>query len=72
MSPATVATATSNVTDGNLFGYPSCAASFIGDYTGLAVGSDGVAHPLWTDIRIGNDTSKTADQDPYTATLMLR
>lgn len=67
-----VASATSTVTDGNLFGYPSCAASFIGDYTGIAVGSDGVAHPMWTDIRIGNDTSKTADQDPYTATLTVK
>jgi hypothetical protein len=24
---------------------------FLGDYTGLAIGSDGVAHPLWTDMR---------------------
>jgi hypothetical protein len=24
---------------------------FLGDYTGLAVGSDGVVHPLWTDMR---------------------
>jgi hypothetical protein len=24
---------------------------FLGDYTGLAVGSDGVAHPVWTDMR---------------------
>jgi hypothetical protein len=67
-----VATATSTVTDGNYFGYPNCAASFIGDYTGIAVGSDGVAHPMWTDIRIGNDTKTTADQDPYTATLTLK
>ncbi len=25
--------------------------TFLGDYTGLAVGSDGVAHPVWTDMR---------------------
>jgi hypothetical protein len=24
---------------------------FLGDYNGLAVGSDGVAHPVWTDMR---------------------
>ena len=24
---------------------------FLGDYMGLAVGSDGVAHPIWTDTR---------------------
>jgi hypothetical protein len=24
---------------------------FLGDYNGLAVGSDGVAHPFWTDMR---------------------
>ncbi len=26
-------------------------STFIGDYMGLAVGSDGVAHPVWTDTR---------------------
>lgn len=25
--------------------------TFLGDYTGLTVGSDGVAHPFWTDMR---------------------
>lgn len=25
--------------------------TFLGDYTGLAVGPDGVAHPVWTDMR---------------------
>jgi len=24
---------------------------FLGDYNGLAAGSDGVAHPFWTDMR---------------------
>lgn len=27
------------------------AAGFIGDYNGMAIGRDGVAHPVWTDIR---------------------
>ena len=34
--------------------FPEAGASsgiFIGDYMGLAVGSDGQAHPLWTDTR---------------------
>ena len=26
-------------------------STFIGDYIGLAVGGDGVAHPVWTDTR---------------------
>jgi hypothetical protein len=26
-------------------------STFMGDYTGLAIGSDGVAHPVWTDSR---------------------
>jgi len=25
--------------------------TFLGDYNGLAIGSDGVAHPVWTDMR---------------------
>jgi len=25
--------------------------TFLGDYTGLAIGSDGIAHPVWTDMR---------------------
>lgn len=72
ITPTTISSATSDASKGNYFGYPNCAASFIGDYNGIAVGPDGVAHPIWTDIRIGNDTSKTADQDPYTATLSLK
>ncbi|GEM_PF-2771109 len=66
-----VSSATSTVSDGNAFGFPNCAYSFIGDYSGVAVGGDGVAHPLWTDIRIGNDPSGPtgADQDPFTATI---
>jgi len=30
---------------------PAFEGGFDGDYLGLAVGSDGVAHPVWTDIR---------------------
>jgi hypothetical protein len=30
---------------------PAFEGQFDGDYLGLAVGSDGVAHPVWTDIR---------------------
>jgi hypothetical protein len=71
-APAVLSSAPSDASQGNLFGFPDCAASFIGDYTGIAVGADGAAHPIWTDIRTGNDTSKTADQDPYTATVMFR
>lgn len=41
--------------------------SFIGDYSQVAVGSDGVAHPVWTDFR-GNPAvaGTTANQDVYT------
>jgi hypothetical protein len=34
--------------------FPEAGAStgvFLGDYMGLAVGSDGVAYPVWTDTR---------------------
>jgi hypothetical protein len=34
--------------------FPEAGAStgvFLGDYMGVAVGSDGVAHPVWTDTR---------------------
>lgn len=66
-----LSSASSNVQDGNAFRFPTCVFSFIGDYSGIAVGSDGVAHPIWTDIRIGNDTATTADQDPYTASVTI-
>jgi len=41
--------------------------SFIGDYTQIALGSDGWAHPVWTDFR-GNPNAggNTANQDAYT------
>jgi hypothetical protein len=73
-SPVTISSGYSIVANGNLFGFPNCAPDFIGDYTGIAVGSDGVAHPVWTDIRVGNDPTTTTgtDQDPYTAPLTLQ
>jgi hypothetical protein len=39
---------------------------FIGDYTQIAYGSDGVAHPTWTDFR-GRPGTNAANQDVYTA-----
>lgn len=47
---------------------------FIGDYSGVAVGSDGVAHAAWTDARDGNspgDPGTKADNDPYSARISL-
>jgi len=39
--------------------------TFLGDYTGLAVGFDGVVHPFWTDMRrvvtVNNATGHTED-----------
>jgi hypothetical protein len=71
-APVAVSTAISNVSAGNRFGFPTCAASFAGDYSGITVDSNGVAHSLWTDVRV--EPSTVADpggtsQDPFTATL---
>jgi hypothetical protein len=70
-SPVTLSTATSDVLKGNLFGFPNCAASFIGDYNGIVVDSSGVGHALWTDIRKDSfdPTTGGPDQDPFTATI---
>jgi hypothetical protein len=69
-SPVPLSTATSDVQAGNAFGFPDCAFSFIGDYSGIAVDSSGVGHSLWTDIRADQfDPPSNADQDPFTATL---
>ncbi len=49
-----VDTGLSNPNDSRWFtngGQTNGKATFIGDYEGLAVGSDGVSHPLWTDMR---------------------
>jgi hypothetical protein len=35
----------------NEFPAPNGYSTFMGDYMGLAVGSDGVAHPVWADSR---------------------
>jgi hypothetical protein len=43
--------------------------TFLGDYNGLAIGSDGVAHPFWTDMRrvvtVNHATGTT--EDAFTA-----
>ncbi len=49
-----VSTGLSNPNDSRWFtngGTTMGKATFIGDYEGLAVGSDGTSHPLWTDMR---------------------
>jgi hypothetical protein len=41
--------------------------SFIGDYSQIALGKDGWAHPVWTDFRGDpNSGGTTANQDAYT------
>ena len=40
--------------------------AFIGDYSQIAFGSDGVAHAAWTDFR-GRPGTTTANQDVYVA-----
>jgi hypothetical protein len=44
--------------------------AFIGDYTGVAVGADLVAHPLWTDFR-GNPGVTSPNQDAVTTRVNL-
>ena len=42
--------------------------SFIGDYSQIAFGSNGKAHPVWTDFRGNPNAGGTrANQDVYTA-----
>ncbi len=43
---------------------------FIGDYTGVAVGSDNVAHPVWTDFR-GHPGVTSPNQDAVTTAVRL-
>jgi hypothetical protein len=43
---------------------------FIGDYTAVALGSDGVLHPCWTDFR-GNPGVTAPNQDAYTQRIPL-
>ncbi len=53
----TTGTGTSNLSnpnDSRWFtngGTTNSKATFIGDYEGLAIGSDGTSHPIWTDMR---------------------
>lgn len=42
--------------------------AFIGDYTGIAMGSDNVAHAIWTDFR-GNPGVNLPGQDAVTASI---
>ena len=46
---------------------------FIGDYTGIAIGSDLVAHPVWTDFR-GKPTlaGSTPNQEVYSQAVRLQ
>jgi hypothetical protein len=43
---------------------------FIGDYTAVALGSDGVLHPCWTDFR-GNPAVTAPNQDAYSEAIRL-
>ena len=77
-SPTTrMTTATSNpqvqfVTIGAQSGQ-ELQGAFIGDYTSIAMGSDLVAHPVWTDFR-GNPglTGSTPNQEVYNSSLRMR
>ena len=65
----------------NVFPDTNGFSTFLGDCMGLAVGSDGVAHPVWTDSRnpifMYNPTAADprvpvfagVDSDVYTATI---
>ncbi len=46
------------------------SGAFIGDYTGVAMGSDNIAHPIWTDFR-GNPGVTSPNQDAVTAAIPL-
>jgi hypothetical protein len=48
---STVRVTTQSMPPSNEFPAPNGFSTFLGDYMGLAVGSDGVAHPVWTDTR---------------------
>ena len=43
---------------------------FIGDYTAMVMGNDGVIHPCWTDFR-GRPGVNTPNQDAYTQAIRL-
>jgi hypothetical protein len=44
---------------------------FIGDYTAVALGADGVLHPCWTDFR-GNPGLTAPNQDAYSQAVRLQ
>jgi hypothetical protein len=44
---------------------------FIGDYTAIAMGSDLVVHPCWTDFR-GRPRVTAPNQDAYTQAIPYR
>jgi hypothetical protein len=44
---------------------------FIGDYSAVAMGSDLVVHPVWTDFR-GNVGTNTPNQDAYSMAVSLK
>jgi len=49
-----VDTGLSNPNDSRFFtngGQTNGKTKFIGDHNGLAIGTDGVSHPIWTDMR---------------------
>ncbi|MBI5880241.1 MAG: exo-alpha-sialidase [Chloroflexi bacterium] len=46
------------------------SGAFIGDYTGVAIGSDNVAHPIWTDFR-GKPGVTSPNQDAVTKRIAL-
>jgi len=45
--------------------------TFLGDYNGLAIGGDGVAHPIWTDMRrvVTVRQQSGATEDIFTASV---
>jgi hypothetical protein len=45
--------------------------TFIGDYSGVAMGPDLVAHPVWTDFR-GNPGLNDPNQDAYTQAISVQ
>jgi hypothetical protein len=75
-SSVRVDTGLSNPNDSRWFtagGLTQSKADFIGDYNGLDIGSDGIAHTAWTDIRVrafDNPPAGTGHntQDAVTAT----
>jgi hypothetical protein len=72
-APFGISTANSDANAGNFFGFPNCAASFVGDYSGITIGSTASA------TRCGPTsvptTSRAISAAPtrirYTATLTL-